>query len=328
MGCCNKSEGVLEDPLSKEVIEYIRSNLEGNLVKQSTLNAELNNTYKKFEENPESTPEEVIKDYRDLLIKLTNTKPEQEKECNDIRELLTNAMKVVKNDIPSFHNLILEKLKGIRDYSNLKLTLDKNPSLKEKIVKNHHLFVKIFEELKKQGITKISQCDFEKFKDLCIKNGVDMTEDELKQYYEMLKCGHKKKVDISKIKELLDQKENENLKNSIVRSKNNFNTLIIKLDASGCSESKGTYVAYMSRMSFEDFKKLCEESGIELEESELREVYGLIKNDYVAFINYIKHFFDPDDEEDDLLKKANLIYNLCKIDLQALPVAPKLERFF
>ena len=84
----------------------------------------------------------------------------------------------------------------------------------------------------------------------------------------------------------------------------------------------------MSRMSFEDFKKLCEESGIELEESELREVYGLIKNDYVAFINYIKHFFDPDDEEDDLLKKANLIYNLCKIDLQALPVAPKLERFF
>ena len=85
MGSCNKSEGVLEDPLSKEVIEYIRSNLEGNLVKQSTLNAELNNTYKKFEENPESTPEEDIKDYSDLLIKLTNTKPEQEKECNDIR---------------------------------------------------------------------------------------------------------------------------------------------------------------------------------------------------------------------------------------------------
>ena len=50
----------------------------------------------------------------------------------------------------------------------------------------------------------------------------------------------------------------------------------------------------MSRMSFEDLKKLCEESGIVLEESEQREVYVLIKNDYIGFINYIKHFFEPD----------------------------------
>lgn len=72
MGCCGGDPEVIEDPLSKEVIEYIRDRLEANLVKQTTLNAELNNIYKNISSTKGYTPEEVVKEYSDLLIALTD----------------------------------------------------------------------------------------------------------------------------------------------------------------------------------------------------------------------------------------------------------------
>ena len=97
MGCCCGKDEVEEDPLSQATLQYIRDNLEANLVKQSTLNAELNNCYKKFEGKDNTNPDEVVKAYSDLLIKLTNTTTE--KESNDIKELLSSAMKLVKYKI-------------------------------------------------------------------------------------------------------------------------------------------------------------------------------------------------------------------------------------
>ena len=175
MGCCCGKDEVEEDPLSQATIEYIRDNLEANLVKQSTLNAELNNCYKQFEGKDNTTPEEVVKAYSDLLIKLTNTTTE--KESNDIRELLSNAMKLVNNNYSSFHTIVFEKLQGLKDYTNIKEKLDKDSLLKKAIKDNEELLKAVFQDLKEQGITDISQLTFEKFKETCQKHGVQMTDE-------------------------------------------------------------------------------------------------------------------------------------------------------
>lgn len=316
MGCCGGDQEVVEDPLSKEVIEYIRDRLEANLVKQTTLNAELNNIYKNISATKGYTPEEVTKEYGDLLIALTDTNTE--KEMNDIRELLKNAMNLVNNNYSSFHTIVFEKLQGLKDYSNLKELIDKK-TLKKGIKENSELFMEVFQDLKDQGITDISQLTFEKFKEICEKHGIKMSDEDLKSYYNLLKENPKEGADISSdIKNHLNS--NINLKNAIEKNKNQILKLINKINREGIDVTK---------LTFEEFKKLCKDCGIKLSDQELREIFDLMQQNYLGFINYINRLFgNNNDGEDTLIRKANKINILANIDLKALPVAQKLERNF
>ena len=318
MGCCSgDGEEVMEDPLSNEIIEYIRDRLEANLVKQTTLNAELNNIYKKIQDNKNITPDEVIKEYGDLLITLTNTTTE--KESNDIKTLLQDAMKLVNNNYSSFHIIIFEKLQGLKDYSNIKEILDKNPSLKKAIKDNSALLDEVFKDLKEQGITDISALTFEKFKEVCTKHGVKMTDEELKEYYKLLTTKPKDGIDISAdIKNSLNA--NPNLKQAIGKNKNGFFKLINKINKEGIDVTK---------LSLEEFKKLCKECGIKLSDKEMEELYNLIQSNYLGFINYMYRMYgNKTIKEDNLMRKANKINTLASVDLQTLPVAQKLDRNF
>jgi succinate dehydrogenase flavin-adding protein (antitoxin of CptAB toxin-antitoxin module) len=315
MGCCCGKDEVEEDPLSQATIEYIRDNLEANLVKQSTLNAELNNCYKQFEGKDNTTPEEVVKAYSDLLIKLTNTTTE--KESNDIRELLTNAMKLVNNNYSSFHTIVFEKLQGLKDYTNIKEKIDKDSKLKKAIKDNEELLKAVFQDLKEQGITDISQLTFEKFKETCQKHGVKMTDEELKKYYDLLQMKPKDGIDIAEdIKKKLDS--NPDLKKAIEDNRAGFIKLINKINKEGID---------ITKLSFDEFKKLCKECGIKLTDEQLKEIYDLMQQNFPGFINYINNYGQENKNEDgDLVRKAYKLGILAKIDLQALPVAQKLER--
>ena len=318
MGCCSgDGEEVMEDPLSNEIIEYIRDRLEANLVKQTTLNAELNNIYKKIQDNKNITPDEVIKEYGDLLITLTNTTTE--KESNDIKTLLQDAMKLVNNNYSSFHIIIFEKLQGLKDYSNIKEILDKNPSLKKAIKDNSALLDEVFKDLKEQGITDISALTFEKFKEVCTKHGVKMTDEELKEYYKLLTTKPRDGIDISAdIKNALNA--NPSLRQAIEKNKNGFFKLINKINKEGIDVTK---------LSLEEFKKLCKECGIKLSDKEMEELYNLIQSNYLGFINYMYRMYgNKTIKEDNLMRKANKINTLASVDLQTLPVAQKLDRNF
>jgi Ca2+-binding EF-hand superfamily protein len=318
MGCCSgDGEEVMEDPLSNEIIEYIRDRLEANLVKQTTLNAELNNIYKKIQDNKNITPDEVIKEYGDLLITLTNTTTE--KESNDIKTLLQDAMKLVNNNYSSFHIIIFEKLQGLKDYSKIKEILDKNPSLKKAIKDNSALLDEVFKDLKEQGITDISALTFEKFKEVCTKHGVKMTDEELKEYYKLLTTKPRDGIDISAdIKNALNA--NPNLRQAIEKNKNGFFTLINQINKEGIDVTK---------LSLEEFKKLCKECGIKLSDKEMEELYNLIQSNYLGFINYMYRMYgNKTIKEDNLMRKANKINTLASVDLQTLPVAQKLDRNF
>jgi len=313
MGCCGTKEE--EDPLSQEVIDYLRDNLEANLVKQTTLNAELNNLKKKFEDKKDATPDEVVKEYSDLLINLTNTKTE--KESNDIRELLKNVMKLVNNNYSSFHAIIFEKLQGLKDYSNIKELIDKDQSLKDAIKENSDLLIEVFKDLEQQGITHISQLSFEKFKEVCQKHGVKMTDEQLKAYYNLLKEKPKKGEDISEdIKNKL--KNNSSLQQSLEKNKDALKKLIKKISQEGIDVTK---------LSYDEFKKLCKDCGVKLTDSEMKELYDLINQNCPGLINYINNMDKKEEDDNDtLLRRAYKLNILANIDLQALPVAQKLER--
>ena len=287
------------------------------LIIQTTLNAELNNIYKKIQDNKNIAPDEVIKEYSDLLITLTNTTTE--KESNDIKQLLQDAMKLVNNNYSSFHIIIFEKLQGLKDYSNIKEILDKNPSLKKAIKENAALLEEVFKDLKSQGITDISTLSFEKFKEVCTKHGVKMTDEELKEYYKLLTTKPKEGIDISAdIKNALNA--NPNLKQAIEKNKGMFFKLIDRINKEGIDVTK---------LSLEEFIKLCKECGIKLSDKELEEIYNLIQSNYLGFINYMYRMYgNKTISEDNLMRKANKINILASVDLQTLPVAQKLDRNF
>ncbi len=315
MGCCDGGE-VIEDPFPNEVIEYIRDRLEANLVKQSTLNAELNNAYESLTKTKPSS-DVVINGYSDLLINLTNTTTE--KEQNNIKELLSNLMKLVNNNYFSFHTVIFEKLQGLKDYTNIKELIDGDSAFKDAIKENSDLLNEVFQDLKDQGINDISTLSFEKFKEACQKHGVKMTDDQLKKYYDLLKKKPNEGEDISKdVKKYLNS--NPELKSSIEKNKSGIFKMIQKINKDGID---------LSSLSFEDFKKLCKECGIKFSDKDLKEIYELIQKNFVGFINYMnKTYLNKGDNEDNLIRKAKKLNILASLDLQALPVAQKLERNF
>lgn len=315
MGCFNSN--VEEDPLSEAVFVYIRNSLEGNLVKQTSLNAELNTIKKKFDENKEASPEQVVLEYSDLLINLTNTKTE--KETNDIKELLTTAMKIVKNNFSSFYVLLFEKLQGLSDYSNVKVLIDKDKALKDAINENEDLLIKVFEELETLGITDISQLSFEKFKELCQKHGVKMTDEQLKNYLKLFDEEPDDGFDVAQdIKQKLEGNPHlvELIEVNIVVLKRKMQ----KINREGIDVSK---------LTLEEYKKLCKESGIKLKDEEIEEIFILIQVNYIGLLCYMDKVENKKKrKKESLLSRARKINSLAKINLQILPVAQKLDKFF
>ena len=315
MGCFNSN--VEEDPLSEEVFVYIRNSLEGNLVKQTSLSAELNTIKKKYDENKEASPEQVVQEYSDLLINLTNTKTE--KETNDIKELLTTAMKIVKNNFSSFYVLLFEKLQGLSDYSNVKVLIDKDKALKDAINENEDLLIKVFEELETLGITDISQLSFEKFKELCQKHGVKMTDEQLKNYLKLFDEEPDDGFDVAQdIKQKLEGNPHlvELIEVNIVVLKRKMQ----KINREGIDVSK---------LTLEEYKKLCKESGIKLKDEEIEEIFILIQVNYIGLLCYMDKVENKKKrKKESLLSRARKINSLAKINLQILPVAQKLDKFF
>ena len=320
MGCSNNNDTIEEeeqDPLSEKVIEYIKNQLEGNLVKQTTLNAELNSIKIKYENNKEATPEEVVKDYSDLLINLTNTKTE--KESNDIRELLTNAMKTVNNNYSSFYILLFEKLQGLGNYSNLKTMIDKDKELKDAINENDELLLKVIKELVEQGITDVSEVPFEKFKELCQKHGVKMSDDLLKRYLKSLEADPEDDLDISE--DIKHQLEGNPHLIEIIE----VNIIILKKKMQKMNR-EGINV---SSLTLEEYKKLCKESGVKLKDKEIEEIFVLIQINYIGFLVYMDKVENKKKrKKESLLSRARRLHSLAKIELQILPVASRLERNF
>ena len=161
MGCSVKTKEILDESTIRQIIKNIHDNLEANLVNQSTLNLELNNLFKKFDNKDNNNSEEILGGYYELLLNLTNISDEQEKA--DINNLLFSLMNMFQNNYFNFHVTIYRRLQGTRDYSNIKSTIERDLSLKAVIKRSKEILTEVFNILKLQSSIKISQLSRDKF---------------------------------------------------------------------------------------------------------------------------------------------------------------------
>ena len=332
MGCNNSGEEpTIESEAPIEELNNIRDQLEGNLIPQSTLNAELENWFKKLKDSGETDPDKIVADFMEFLINIIFIKLKN--ESKDVKELLAKIMSYVNGNCDSFYLIIFVKLQGLKDYSNVQQKISSNTasisgsgkytvanySFRETIIRNNETLLVVFIELKKENIINISQLIFERFEELCKKHGVTMTDEELKAYYDLLKTTPKEGDEFYKeIRENLDN--NVYLKNLVKKNQNGIHKLINKVYKEGID---------LSKYNYEEFEKMCKECGIKMEEKCLKECFDLIHGNFPAFISYMSNCIDGNqDNLGNLIRQANKLFILANIELQALPVAQKLEKNF
>ena len=110
MGCNANTKDEMDVSITEQTIKNIKDNLEANLISQSSLNLELSNIYKKFDDK-NNTPENIIKAYCDMLFNITNITKEKEKE--NIKALLLSLQNISFNNFYTFYITLYLKLQGL-----------------------------------------------------------------------------------------------------------------------------------------------------------------------------------------------------------------------
>ena len=160
---------------------------------------------------------------------------------------------------------------------------------------------------------------FEKFKELCQKHGVKMTDEQLKNYLKLFDEEPDDGFDVAQdIKQKLEGNPHlvELIEVNIVVLKRKMQ----KINREGIDVSK---------LTLEEYKKLCKESGIKLKDEEIEEIFILIQVNYIGLLCYMDKVENKKKrKKESLLSRARKINSLAKINLQILPVAQKLDKFF
>ena len=189
MGCLSvRTHDIISENFTDKVIKKIKDNLEANLVNQTSLNLDLDNIYeknKKFGNNKdEINIDNIINTYSNLLINLANISNEQDKA--DIKQLLFSIMNISSNNYFQFHLSIYRKLQCLNDYSNIKLIIERDSTLKGIMKRSRPLIIDIFENLKNQKIINISDLSHDNFKKACERRGIKMDNNQILNYYKLI----------------------------------------------------------------------------------------------------------------------------------------------
>ena len=183
MGCNANTKDIMDESLCEQIIKNIKDNLEANLISQSTFNLELNNIYIKNDDK-NNTPENIIKAYCDMLFNIAIISKEKEK--TKIKELLSSLKDISYNNFYTFYIILYRKLQGLKDYSNIKSTIEKDLILKNCIKRNKQILLEVLENLKDQKIINVSQLSQETFQKACERRGVRMNSNQISNYFKVL----------------------------------------------------------------------------------------------------------------------------------------------
>ena len=317
MGCNANTKDEMDVSITEQTIKNIKDNLEANLISQSSLNLELSNIYKKFDDK-NSTPENIIKAYCDMLFNITNITKEKEKE--NIKALLLSLQNISFNNFYTFYITLYLKLQGLYDYTNIKSAIERDLSLKSIMKRNRQILSEVIDNLKSQKIINVSELSHDAFKKACERRGVKMNANQISGYYKLLNM---KPKEYSAITENLRKEfvENKNMKNNIDKFGDEFKNLIDEIIKDGNSSEN---------IDLEKFNNLAKQYEIKLESREIEEIYYLFQNNFIEFICYIEYIIKIQNKEnyDETLEiKATKLDTIARIESQPLPVVKKLSNF-
>lgn len=316
MGCSVKTKEILDESTIRQIIKNIHDNLEANLVNQSTLNLELTNLFKKFDNKDNNNSEEILGGYYELLLNLTNISDEQEKA--DINNLLFSLMNMFQNNYFNFHVTIYRRLQGTRDYSNIKSTIERDLSLKAVIKRSKEILTEVFNILKLQSSIKISQLSRDKFRKACERRGVKMNQNQISGYYNLITM---KPKDYTAVNENIRKELNEhrNIRKNMADNMDSFKTLMEEMLREG---------NHYTNVNLENFGAMCKKFDINLEAPDIEEIFNLMQKYYFDFFCYIDYINTKPIKYDEYLEmKAFKLDTISRIDSQPLPAVKKLPKF-
>lgn len=317
MGCNANTKDIMDEFLCEQIIKNIKDNLEANLISQSTFNLELNNIYIKNDDK-NNTPENIIKAYCDMLFNIAIISKEKEK--TKIKELLSSLKDISYNNFYTFYIILYRKLQGLKDYSNIKSTIEKDLILKNCIKRNKQILLEVLENLKAQKIINVSQLSQETFQKACERRGVRMNSNQISNYFKVLNM---KPNEYNGITENMRKEfnENKNLQKNIDKYGSEFKNLIDEIIKDGIS---------CENIDFEKFNEMSKQYEIKLELNELEEIYKLIQKNFLEFISYIDYLNliqNKNNYDETLEIKAIKLDTIARIESQPLPMVKKLSNF-
>ena len=320
MGCLSvRTHDIISENFTDKVIKKIKDNLEANLVNQTSLNLDLDNIYeknKKFGNNKdEINIDNIINTYSNLLINLANISNEQDK--GDIKQLLFSIMNISSNNYFQFHLSIYRKLQCLNDYSNIKLIIERDSTLKGIMKRSRPLIIDIFENLKNQKIINISDLSHDNFKKACERRGIKMDNNQILNYYKLIIMKPKDPEVINQnIKIEFDK--NKNLRNAIENNVNKIKSLIDEIIKMG--------IDYIN-INLDVFVQMCKNNEINLEDFEIENLFNLIQKNFFDFIRFIDRLDTTIVKYDENLEiKSFKLDVMARIDSQPLPVVSKLSQ--
>ena len=320
MGCLSvRTHDIISENFTDKVIKKIKDNLEANLVNQTSLNLDLDNIYeknKKFGNNKdEINIDNIINTYSNLLINLANISNEQDK--GDIKQLLFSIMNISSNNYFQFHLSIYRKLQCLNDYSNIKLIIERDSTLKGIMKRSRPLIIDIFENLKNQKIINISDLSHDNFKNACERRGIKMDNNQILNYYKLIIMKPKDPEVINQnIKIEFDK--NKNLRNAIENNVNKIKSLIDEIIKMG--------IDYIN-INLDVFVQMCKNNEIKLEDFEIENLFNLIQKNFFDFIRFIDRLDITIVKYDENLEiKSFKLDVMARIDSQPLPVVSKLSQ--
>ena len=320
MGCLSvRTHDIMDENFKDKVIKKIKDNLEANLVNQTSLNLDLDNIYKKYEKfnnkKDEAAIDSIINAYLELFINLTNINNEQDKA--DIKQLLFSIMNISSNNYFQFHLSIYRKLQCLNDYSNIKLIIERDSTLKGIMKRSRPLIIDIFENLKNQKIINISDLSHDNFKKACERRGIKMDNNQILNYYKLIIMKPKDPEVINQnIKIEFDK--NKNLRNAIENNVNKIKSLIDEIIKMG--------IDYIN-INLDVFVQMCKNNEIKLEDFEIENLFNLIQKNFFDFIRFIDRLDTTIVKYDENLEiKSFKLDVMARIDSQPLPVVSKLSQ--
>ena len=319
MGCLSvRTYDIVGENFTDKVIKKIKDNLEANLVNQTSLNLDLDNIYKKYEKfnnkKDEAAIDSIINAYLELFINLTNINNEQDKA--DIKQLLFSIMNISSNNYFYFQLTLYRKLQCVNDYSNIKLIIDRDSPLKSIMKRSRPLLIDIIDNLKLKNIINISELSLENFQKSCQWRGIKMNENQILNYYKLLKM-RPKDYEVINQNLKIEFDKNKNMRNIIEKNLNEIKGVMEEMIKLGSD-----YI----NIELDKFIQICRNKEVKLENVEIENLFNLIQKNFFDFIKFIDSFdIDYYKYDEELEIKSFKLDAIARIESQPLPLVMKLS---
>jgi hypothetical protein len=178
------------------------------------------------------------------------------------------------------------------------------------------LLIDIIDNLKLKNIINISELSLENFQKSCQWRGIKMNENQILNYYKLLKM-RPKDYEVINQNLKIEFDKNKNMRNIIEKNLNEIKGVMEEMIKLGSD-----YI----NIELDKFIQICRNKEVKLENVEIENLFNLIQKYFFDFIKFIDSFnIDYYKYDEELEIKSFKLDAIARIESQPLPLVMKLS---